>query len=431
MKRARVLGCAVLVLAPVVLAAGCTGDPTPSGVTVAWADRTYRTVRVTWQEDGDAPNKVAIEGVVTESPSFLRYTKVGEPNTVLIPASAFPVDGNYRVAVTVGTSAGGSTSKPGVSAMFDTDGPARPVVTAIQPGRDGLVLVRWRPSSPPEDFTPGDPLDVPRQQQTFTPAVGVPGAPLRTLGPASTATQRWLAGLRPPYLFQLRASNEWGSVWAGQMTADTSNLSAQIPRLAAYGAPMLVRGWLLQRQVRCGPTRCSAHTVTSAGLPVILHARERDTGSWRAVGGGTTRGGGYYVITSSSPGTRQYRVVAPTTVRSSLALLGSFTSVVTTQTVARPTVYGFRGGNVKLRGQAATAFLQFVPAVTSRAMLQYWAGTGWRNLGWLPVRAGQASLTFGATRPGTIGYRFVVPSMAYGGRPIGGFSTGSFVLVTR
>lgn len=430
MRRVCQLGCTLLVLAPVLLAgAGCTGDTEPSGVTIGWVDQTRRAIRVNWQEDGDAPNKVAIEGVVTESPSFLKYTKVGEPNTVDIPTSAFPVDGNYRIAVTIGTPAGGSTSKPGASPMFDTDGPAKPEVTAIVPARTGAVLIRWRPSPPPEDFTPGDPLDVPREQQTFTPAIGLPGAPLRTLGPASTATQRWLAGLRPPYLFQLQATNEWGAVWAGQMTADTSSLTASIPGLSAYGTPMLVRGWLMQRRVRCGPVRCTAHTVSTGGILVVLHALER--GGWRAVGSTRTRAGGYYVVSSASPGTRQYKVIAPNTIWPSLAMTGSATPVVTTQTVARPLVYGFRGGNVKLRGQPATAFLQFAPPINGWAMLQYWSPAGWRNARWVQVKAGVAAMTFGATRPGVAGYRYVVPDMAYGGRPVRGFSTPSFVLVTR
>jgi hypothetical protein len=431
-RRPAGLSAAIVVAAPVLLLAGCTSDPAPTAVTVGWADKARQSVKVSWKDSGEAPNKILIEGVVTAAPNTVHYVPASAPNTLTLPATTFPPNGNYRVAVSVGTSEGGTTSKAGLSPMFDTDGPARPVVTSVtaDPGNNGVV-VRWRTQPESEDFTPGDPLDVPREQQLFAGSVGVSGKPMRQLGKPSSATYAVLRNVRPPYRFQLRSTNEWGAIQAGHVNADVAALQTWIPGLAAYGRSSPVRGRVTQQRVVCGGTTCSRQTVTTGGLPIVVQARERNGAPWRGVGRTTTRDSGYFYVTVASPGTRQYRVVAPTTSMGSLALLGSISKPAVTTTKARLIVAGFRGGNVKRRGEGATAYLSIAPAVNGRAMLQFWSGRAWGNTGWVPVRAGVASKTFGATRPGVTGYRWVVPSLVYGGRPVVGVHTGSFVLVTR
>src|SRR3954454_17973026 len=99
-----------------VLLTSCSSDPTPTGVTIGWADKTHLAVRVSWK-DSNAANRITIEGVVSASPSYVKYLAATDPNTWAIPTSAFPPDGNYRIAVSIGTSTGGITSKAALSTM--------------------------------------------------------------------------------------------------------------------------------------------------------------------------------------------------------------------------------------------------------------------------------------------------------------------------
>ncbi|MFC0626947.1 hypothetical protein [Kribbella deserti] len=421
----------VAIVVPVLCVAGCSTEPSPTSVTVAWSDASRRGITVSWAEPSDVPNKVSIEGVVTASPSYLKYTKAGEPNTVTLPRSAFPVDGNFRIAVTHGTPSSGSLSKPGHSPMFDTDGPVEPVVTGVT--RSGnAVLVRWRAGSRTVDYTPGDPLDLPAGRQLFSPAVGQAGKALRILGRNTSATQRLITNVRPPYRFQVMAANEWGTTWGAVVTADTTAIKAQIPGTAAYGASTLVRGQVTQNRLVCQTSKCGVQPVPAeAGILVVLHARDRMSAPWRAVGRTRTKPGGFYFISVPSPGTRMYRAVAPTSIRSAAQVaVGSTSTAKVTRTRVRLIAAGFAGGNVKRRGQAALAMVSFAPAINGRAMLQYWNGRAWSNAGWVPVRAGRAVKQFGATRPGVAGYRYVIPPLVHAGRPIEGVATGSFVLRT-
>lgn len=430
-RRPWVLPALAAIVVPVALA-GCTMTaPSPTSVAVAWSDASRQGITVSWDEPTDVPNKIAIEGVVTASPSYLKYTKAGEPNTVTLPRSAFPVDGNYRIAVTHGTPTAGSSSKPGYSPMFDTDGPAEPVV--VSAARSGnAVFVKWRAGARTEDYTPGDPLDVPPGKQLFSPAVGRAGKSLQVLSRNTSLTQRLLKNVRPPYRFQVMAANEWGSVWGAIVTADTTAIQAQVPGAVAYGRPTVVRGQVAQNRMVCQTSRCSVQPIPAeAGIRVVLHARDRMSAPWRAVGSAKTRDGGHFVVSVLSPGTRMYRVVAPTTIRSAAHVaVGSTSKAGVTRTRVRLVSAGFTSGNLKRRGELATASVTIAPAVNGRAMLQYWSGRAWVNAAWVPIRGGKASKQFGATRPGIAGYRYVIPALVYAGRPIEGVATGSFVLRT-
>jgi len=168
----------------------CASDPAPSDVAVAWAPKGRAAVLVTWK-DTNQPNRITIEGVLSESPSYVKYIPAGDPNHWEIPTSAFPPDGNYKVAVATGTSQGGVTSKLAKSPVFDTDGPVRPSAAAVAPQGRG-VLIRWSVPVAPQDFTPNDPLDVKgTKTQRYVPMVGRPGQLLKVIGPASV-NNLWL-----------------------------------------------------------------------------------------------------------------------------------------------------------------------------------------------------------------------------------------------
>lgn len=99
MVRVRLALASAVVLSAGVLTA-CSSDPTPSAVTIGWADNTRQAVQVSWK-DSNAPNRISIEGIVSSSPSYIKYLAAGEPNSWAIPTSAFPPDGNYKIALAV------------------------------------------------------------------------------------------------------------------------------------------------------------------------------------------------------------------------------------------------------------------------------------------------------------------------------------------
>ena len=71
-----------IVLAVVVGATAltaCASDPMPTDVKVAWAPAGRSAVLVTWK-DTNTPNRITIEGVLSESPSYVKYVVAGEPN---------------------------------------------------------------------------------------------------------------------------------------------------------------------------------------------------------------------------------------------------------------------------------------------------------------------------------------------------------------
>ena len=101
----RLLAVALAVVVGATTLTACASDPMPTDVQVGWAPAGRVAVVVTWK-DTNAPNRITIEGVLSESPSYVKYIPAGDPNRWEIPTSAFPPDGNYKVAVATGTSQG-------------------------------------------------------------------------------------------------------------------------------------------------------------------------------------------------------------------------------------------------------------------------------------------------------------------------------------
>lgn len=256
MRRTLAVALAALVAATALTA--CASDPMPTNVAVAWAPQGRDAVLVTWK-DANAPNRITIEGVLSESPSYVKYVAAGEPNSWEIPTSAFPPDGNYKVAVATGTSQGGVTSKLARSVVFDTDGPVQPSAAGATPLGRG-VLIKWSVPVAPQDFTPNDPLDVTgKHTQKYVPMIGRPGQLLRDIGPGTTSTRQVIKSIKPPYVFQLRTQNEWSTRMGGQVLGLTSSINAAVPALAQFSVPILVRGRVVLQQVGCeAETPCAA-----------------------------------------------------------------------------------------------------------------------------------------------------------------------------
>jgi hypothetical protein len=368
--------------------------------------------------------------VVSAGPSYVKYLAANEPNTWAIPTSAFPPDGNYKVAIEIGTSSGGVTSKAAVSPMFDTDGPLRPSDAVATPtGND--VVVTWKVPPPSQDFSPGDPLDVPAGSQLYVPVVGTKGQPFRVVGSGTTATRQVVKNLKPPYLFQLRATNEWSSLSGGEIFGRTSSTTAGAPTVWSFGTPMTIKGRTVLQEIGCPESLCVTQQTTAAGLPVVLQAQVRPGGPWVEAGRGRTQLGGYFEVRAIAAGTRNYRVFVPLSSRAGALSAPSLSKPSLSRSRTAVQFAGYAGGNVKKRNDVVTAVVVVRPVINGTAMLQFWTGKVWVNAKAVPMKNSRASVAFRATRPGVSAYRFIVPGTSYGGTPIYGNSTPSMVLSVR
>ena len=430
----RVLAVALAVLVGATALTACASDPMPTDVAVAWAGGGRAAVLVTWK-DSDAPNRITIEGVLSESPSYVKYIAAGDPNHWEIPTSAFPPDGNYKVAVATGTSQGGVTSKLVRSVVFDTDGPVRPSAAGATPMGRG-VLIKWSVPVAPQDFTPNDPLDVNgKRTQRYVPMIGRPGQLLKAIGPGTTSTRQVIKSIKPPYVFQLRTQNEWSTRMGGQVLGLTSSINGAVPALAQFSVPIRVRGRVVLQQVGCDlETPCVQQRATPAGVPISVLTQVTPGARWTPAARGTTTSGGYYDIAVPTGASRPYKITVPPYGKAGIITGPSTSTPAYTRTVVRLAGAGFIGGETaKKKGSSVTVFATVKPAMNSTAMLQAWnrQTRKWVNLKATPIRQGQTSLAFTAGQAGDFVYRFVIPGAMMFGRPISGTTTPQLVLHVR
>ncbi|WP_433162895.1 hypothetical protein [Kribbella sp. CA-247076] len=434
MRRVLAVGLAALLGASALTA--CQSDPMPTDVGVAWAGESAGGgggVLVSWKDDG-APNRITIEGVLSSSPSYVKYVGAGEPNSWEIPTSAFPPDGNYRVAVATGTSQGGVTSKLARSEVFDTDGPVRPGGASATPMGRG-VLMKWSVPVAPQDFTPNDPLDVKgAKTQRYVPMVGRPGGTMRAIGPATTSTRQLIKSLQPPYLFQLRAQNEWSTRMGGEVLGLTSSISGSVPALAQYSIQVHVRGRVVVQEVVCeADTACVQRRATPAGVPVVVLTQVTPGARWTPAARGSTTAGGHYDIPMVNGPSRPYKITVPAYTRAGVLTGPSTSRPAYTKSVVRVAAAGFVGGPAKRRGDNVSVYTTVTPRMNSTVMLQSWnrQTRRWVNLKAVPMRKGQASLLFKTSQAGSFAYRWVIPGAMMFGRPLGGTITPQLPLTVR
>ncbi|WP_405069559.1 hypothetical protein OG558_07535 [Kribbella sp. NBC_01510] len=432
MRRALAVALAALVAATALTA--CASDPMPTNVAVAWAPEGRAAVLVTWK-DANAPNRITIEGVLSESPSYVKYVAAGEPNSWEIPTSAFPPDGNYKVAVATGTSQGGVTSKLARSVVFDTDGPVQPSAAGATPLGRG-VLIKWSVPVAPQDFTPNDPLDVTgKHTQKYVPMIGRPGQLLRDIGPGTTSTRQVIKSIKPPYVFQLRTQNEWSTRMGGQVLGLTSSINAAVPALAQFSVPILVRGRVVLQQVGCeAETPCVQQRATPAGVPVVVLTQVTPGSRWTPAAIGKTTAGGHYDIAVPTGGSRPYKITVPAYTKAGIITGPSTSKPAYTRSVVRIASAGFIGGETaKKRGTSVTVFATVKPAMNSTAMLQSWnrQTRKWVNVKATAMRRGQTALAFTAGQAGDFVYRFVIPGAMMFGRSMSGTITPQLALHIR
>ncbi|MFI5730151.1 hypothetical protein ACIA49_08540 [Kribbella sp. NPDC051587] len=411
----------------------CTGEPSPSDVAVAWSGAGKSSVRVTWK-DGNAPNRITIEGVLSEGPSYVHYLPAEQDNSWDIPTSAFPPDGNYRVVVMNGTTKDGLTGKPAKSPVFDTDGPVRPSSAfAVAQGRG--VLIRWTVPPAPQDFTPHDPLDVEGTKvQKYVPMIGKPGTQPAPIGPGTTSARQVINSIQPPFLFQLRTENEWSSNVGGQVVGLTSSATVFVPPKAQYSLPMRVRGRVVLQETYCAAeAACALQQTTSAGIPLTVLTQVTPKARWSPVAHGKTTAGGHFDIPVVTAGSRPYKVVASRYAKPGVLTGESSSPAVFTRGVVRLLAGGYLGGNNKKRGEMVTVFARVAPAYTSAATLQLWnrQSRKWVSVKLVALRRGQAVFGFKVNAVGTYSYRWVLPQAASGGRNMDGLTTPALDLRIR
>ncbi|HET6742460.1 MAG TPA: hypothetical protein VFH76_26135 [Kribbella sp.] len=430
----RLLAVALAVLAGATCLTACASDPAPTDVAVAWAPKGRAAVLVTWK-DANQPNRITIEGVLSESPSYVKYIPAGDPNQWAIPTSEFPSDGNYKVVVAIGTSQGGVSSKPTKSPVFDTDGPVRPsAATVAQQGRG--VLIKWSVPVAPQDFTPNDPLDITgKKTQRYVPMVGRPGQMLKAIGPATTSNQQVIKSIKPPYAFQLRTQNEWSAGIGGAVVGLTSSISGVVPPKAQYSVPIRARGRVILQETACDlESPCTSKRATPAGVPVVVLTQVTPGSRWTPAARGATTSGGYYDIPVPTSGSRPYKITVPVYSKGSTFTGTSSSKPAYTKSVVRVVSAGFAGGTTaKPHGTAVTVSVGVAPALNTTVMLQVWnrQTRKWVNSKPLAMRKGVAALTFKAAQPGDFVYRIVVPGAMMFGRPMEGITTPQLPLHVR
>ena len=430
----RVLAVALAMVAGAVSLTACASDPAPTDVAVAWAPNGRPAVVVTWKDTAQ-PNRITIEGVLSEGPSYVKYIPAGDPNRWEIPTSAFPPDGNYKIAVATGTSQGGVTSDLTRSPVFDTDGPVLPTAAAVAPQGRG-ILVRWSVPAAPQDFTPNDPLDVKgNKTQRYVPMIGRPGQMLKVIGPATTANRQVVKSVKPPYVFQLRTQNEWSTRAGGQVLGLTSSINAAVPALAQFSVPIRIRGRVILHQVGCDlESPCTSKRATPAGVPVVVLTQVAPGARWTPAARGSTTGGGYYDIAVPTGGSRPYKIIVPEYVKGGMLTGTSTSRPAYTKSVVRVASAGFAGGDTAVaRGSTVTVSVAVKPAMNTTVMLQAWnrQTRRWVDSKALPMRRGQAALAFKAAQPGDFVYRFVIPGAMMFGRPMDGTTTPQLALHVR
>ncbi|MFI5690785.1 hypothetical protein ACIA58_03005 [Kribbella sp. NPDC051586] len=430
----RVLAVALAVVVGATSLTACASDPAPTDVAVAWAPKGRAAVLVTWK-DTSRPNRITIEGVLSESPSYVKYIPAGDANRWEIPTSAFPPDGNYKVAVATGTSQGGVTSKLAKSPVFDTDGPVQPSAAAVAPQGRG-VLIRWSVPVAPQDFTPNDPLDVKgKKTQRYVPMIGRTGQMLKAIGPATTSNRQVIKSIKPPYVFELRTQNEWSTRIGGQVLGLTSSINAAVPPLAQFSVPIRVRGRVVLHQVGCDlETPCTSQRATPAGVPVVVLTQVTPGARWTPAARGATTAGGYYDVGVPTGGSRPYKITVPVYSKGGMITGTSTSKPAYTKSVVRVASAGFAGGDTaKKAGSTVTISATVKPAMNTIVMLQAWnrQTRTWANLKAMAMRQGQTALAFKAGQPGDFVYRFVIPGAMMFGRPMQGITTAGLQLHVR
>lgn len=412
---------------------GNSGEATaaaPVNVGLAWVDG---GVRVTWPTDS-APN--LLRATDAQGTAFEQLVPAASADTIVLPVSRFPV---FReLTITVYTRASDTATTPdapvGQSPVFDTDRRITPAVTKRQPNANGTFSLGWTVGTAP-DYTPNDPLDVP-PVATATPyvsnRVGCGWTALAGVNGTATIPAR----VRPYRVF-LRSPNEWGTVDTSAFEVADYVVTSKVPAASTYGTRIFVSGRLqLNRPSRCVEGKTQGVYRDDAIGWVQLQARNTSTSAWATIGSWRADPDGTFEGYASTPGTRQYRVLMPSTARVLQSGFGDVAGFVAgssaTTSIAR---YALRTARIDYPqatyGRKVSALLTVAPGTNVRATLQRWNGKTWVSVKWVYTKNGVGSYSFTAAPRGVSAFRYVVPGSYYAGRYITGITTPTFRMTVR
>ncbi|MFF5081010.1 hypothetical protein ACFY36_28500 [Actinoplanes sp. NPDC000266] len=323
-------------------------EAAPTKVTVAWASDAHDAVVVTWDETGDVRNRVELVNP-DGSPSGVAPLTVeaGQPNRSPLPGFGAIYNFDLQVAVSVVDENDQVVSERGLSPVFDTNGPPQPVIETVVPRENGTVAFSWRPGEA-ADTTPGDPLDVPAATPVrFTPFVASSTVnDVEALTPAPVAVTSFVVPDRPkPLRVGVRTTpNEW--TFNGESApVDGTRVTATIPKKATIGGKVTVTGKAVHLTRVCDPGVCGAEEHEDAGRLLRLQERPNDRVAWRTVASTRAGADGAFRFSVKSPGTRDYRVVAPPVTRAADREAKAYFATPATTTKAKPPAAGGGGYN--------------------------------------------------------------------------------------
>jgi LPXTG-motif cell wall-anchored protein len=302
-------------LAALLPAALAPAAPPPTGVTLAWATDAHLAVVLTWHETGDYADHITLtdlDGRPTSEEPF--EVAAGEPDQLAVPVGRLPVNEDLRFSVQPVDADGQPLGEATASAGFDTDQTPVPVVVGAVPRPDGSVLLTWKPGQYHDD-TPGDPLDLPAPPARYFPLVSTPnfnswdGLTTEPIAGESFVATKPL----PEWLGVVATPNEFGNDRFPENIARIlrTDLKVSIPRTATTGRPLQVSGTSILTVRICDPGPCQTEPDPDSGRVLQLQERTGANASWHTVA--TTKASvktGAYQFRITSPGTRDYRVVA-------------------------------------------------------------------------------------------------------------------------
>ena len=343
----------------------CSSDPVPTGVTIGWSDKARQAVQVSWK-DSDAPNRITIQGVVSTSPSYVKYLAgqrtehLGDPDLGLPAGRELQDRGRDRYVDRRRDQQGRRcrrcstpTARSGRPTRWRCRGQGRGGHLEGAAARAGLLA--------------GRPARRTADSQLYVPVVGSPGSRSAIVGPGTTkSTRQVVKNLRPPYYFQLRATNEWtsltGAEIAGRTSCDVDRRTDAVdvrhpdadPRPDHPAGDQLRRESLRQATNDVGRAAGGVAGAEQAGRPVGPGRPRRDPARRMLRPPGD--GGGIAELPRLRPAHQPRR--APV-------------DPVRQQCVPEPqpgpaTNAGYAGGNVRNRNEVVTAVVTVRPTRTSR-----------------------------------------------------------------
>lgn len=313
-------------------------EPGATDVTLTWDADRPRQFFADWQEPDNTLTRIELVTAGDDDPTWIVDTVIPEDQGNRFAFSAADYGADLIVRVTAITVAGIPIGEPAVSPVFDTDVPPAPVLHTVVPRSDGTVLMGWSPGVRRDD-TPNDPLDLPAEDPPrFIPVATVfTFREFHQLSAPTTGTTFVVPPRRLPQVIGVwTLPNEWGPSSITTVEIAGSRLAVVVPKTATDGRPMRVAGTAFEVLRACDPGPCFTAERPDQGRVLQLQSRTGPAAGWAVVATTRSAADGAFRFNLTSPGSRQYRVVAPIVTRPPLELpRGSFTTAPAT-TSSRP-----------------------------------------------------------------------------------------------